>query len=130
LQAERVRALGALRSLKCNKKLAAQKQPETHFLSNEEKEIWIEDHVAREIAGARKRVDNAEAAVQQEQDDMTHGEIARLISIVPKRTFKQMLVAIGASLGDLASSNHGEDGEDEDDKETEQGKLSEDNEPG
>jgi hypothetical protein len=116
--------------LKCNKKLAAQKQRETHFLSNEEKQIWIEDYVAREIAGARKRVDNAEAAVQQEQDDMTHGEIARLMSIVPKRTFKQMLVAIGASLGDLASSNHGEDGEDEDDKETEQGKLSEDDEPG
>jgi len=41
-----------------------------------------------------------------------------------------MLVAIGGSLSDLASSNNGEDGEDEDKEETEQGKLSEDDEPG
>jgi len=41
-----------------------------------------------------------------------------------------MLVAIGDSLSDLASSDDGEDGEDEDDAETEQGKLSEDDEPG
>jgi len=38
LEAERVRALGALRSLRSKKKLAAEKQRETHFLSNEEKE--------------------------------------------------------------------------------------------
>jgi len=41
-----------------------------------------------------------------------------------------MLVAIGDSLSDLASSDNGVDGEDEDDEETEQGKLSEDDEPG
>jgi len=41
-----------------------------------------------------------------------------------------MLVAIGDSLSDLPSSDDGEVGEEEDDEETEQGKLSEDDEPG
>jgi len=36
LVAERVRALGALRSLRSKKKLAAEKRQETLFLSNEE----------------------------------------------------------------------------------------------
>jgi len=80
--------------------------------------------------GARKRVDNAEAAVQQEQDDMTHAELMGLTARKPEKTFEEMLVAIGDSLSDLASSNNGEDGEAEDDEETEQGKLSEDDEPG
>jgi len=41
-----------------------------------------------------------------------------------------MLVATGDSISDLASSDNGEDGEDEDDEETEQGKLSDDDQPG
>jgi len=41
-----------------------------------------------------------------------------------------MMIAIRDSLSDVASSDDGEDGEDEDDVETEEGKLSEDNEPG
>jgi len=130
LEAERVRALGALRSLRSKKKLVAEKWRETHFLSNEEKQTWIEDYVERETAGARKRVEDAEAAVQQEQDDMKHAEIVGLTYREPKKTFEEMLVAIGDSLNDLASSDDGEDGEDEDDEETEQGKLSEDDEPG
>jgi len=129
-EAERVGALGALRSLRSKKKLAAEKQRETHFLRNEEKEKWIEDYVERETAGARKRVEDAEAAVQQEQDDMTHAEIAGLTSREPEKTFEQMLVAIGDSLCDLASSDNGENGEDEDDENTEQRKLSDDDEPG
>jgi len=36
-----------------------------HFLSNEEKEKWIEDYVDREPAVARKRVEDAETAIQQ-----------------------------------------------------------------
>jgi hypothetical protein len=127
---ERIRALGALRSLRSKKKLAAEKRRETHFLNNEEKEKWIEDYVERETAGARKRVEDAEAAVQQEQDDMRQAEIAGLTSREPEKTFEEMLVAIGDSLSDLASSDDGEDGEEEDDEETEQGNLSEDDEPG
>jgi len=129
LQAERIRALGALRSLRSKKMLAAQKRRETHFLSNEETEKWIEDYVERETAGARKRVEDVQAAVQQEQDDMVHTEIAALTSREPEKTFEEMMAAIGASLSDLASSDDGEDREDED-EETEQGRLSKDDEPG
>jgi hypothetical protein len=75
-------------------------------------------------------VEDAEAAVQQEPDDMTHAELAGLTSRHTEKTFEVMLVAIGDSLSDLARSNDGEDGEDEDDEETEQGKLSEDDKPG
>ena len=57
--AERIRALGALRSLRSKKKHAAEKQRETHFLSNEAREKWIEDYSETETAGARKRVDDA-----------------------------------------------------------------------
>jgi len=41
-----------------------------------------------------------------------------------------MIVAIGDSLNDLTSSDATEDGEDEDEEVSEQGKRSEDNEPG
>jgi hypothetical protein len=115
--------------LRSKKKLAAEKRRETHFLSHEEKEKWIEDVVERETAGATKRGEDAEEAVQQEQDDMTHAEHAGLTSREPEKMFEEMLVAIGDSLSDLASSNDGEDGEDEDDVETEQGKLSKNDEP-
>jgi hypothetical protein len=37
-EAERIRALGAFRSLRSKKKLAAEKRCEMHFLSNEENE--------------------------------------------------------------------------------------------
>jgi len=40
------------------------------------------------------------------------------------------MVAIRNSLSDLVNSEDGEDREDEDEKKTEQGKLSEDDEPG
>jgi len=53
-----------------------------------------------------------------------------LTSREPEKTFEEMLVAIGDSLSDLASSDDGEDGAEEDDEETEQGNLSEDDEPG
>jgi hypothetical protein len=129
LEAERVQALGALHSLRSKKKLAAEKRPEAHFVSNEVKEKRIEDYVERETAGARNRVEDAEAAVQQEQDDMTHGEIAGLTPKEPEMTFEVMKAAIGDSLSDLASSDNGEDGEDQD-EETELAKLSEDDEPG
>jgi hypothetical protein len=90
-------------------------------LSNEEKEKWIEDFVERETAGARKRVEDAEAAVQQEQDDMTQAEIAGFTSREPQKTYEEMLVAIGDSLSEHASSDDGEDGEYEDDEESGKG---------
>jgi len=61
---------------------------------------------------------------------MTNTEIARMTSKDCAKKFGEMLVAIGDSLSDLASSDDGEDGEAEDDDETEQGKLSQDDKPG
>jgi len=67
LEAEWVRALGAFRCLRCKKMLAPEKRQDTHFLSNEEKDKSIQDYVERETTGARNQVEDAEAAVQQEQ---------------------------------------------------------------
>jgi len=130
LEVERVRSLGALHSLRSKKKLAAEKRHETHFLSNEEKEQWIEDYVETETTVARKRVEDAEAAVQQEEEDMKHAEIAGLTNREPEMTFDEMMVAIGDSLSDIASSDEGEDEEDQDKEETKQGKPSKDDKPG
>jgi len=129
LVAERIRALGALRSLRSKKKLAAEKRQETHFLSNEEREKWIEDFVERETAVARKRVQDAETAIMQ---DMTTAENWGATTGKPETTFEEMLNAIGDNLSDLASSDDEQDGEDEEDDEedTELGKLSDDDEPG
>jgi hypothetical protein len=61
---------------------------------------------------------------------MPHAEIAGSTSREPEKTCEEMLVAIGDNLSDHVSSDDGEDGEEEDDEETEQGNLSEDDEPG
>jgi len=132
LHAELVQALGALRSLRSKTKFAVGKRRETHFLNNEDKERWIEDYVGRETAVARKRVEDAETVIEQEQDDMRNAETAGLTTTKPGITFEEMLNAIGDSLSNLATSDNGEDGEDEDDDETDPagGKLSKDDEPG
>jgi hypothetical protein len=61
---------------------------------------------------------------------MKHAEIAELTDRRPKQTVDEMLVAVGDCLRDVAGSDKWEDGEDKDDEEAEQGKLSEDDEPG
>jgi len=61
---------------------------------------------------------------------MTHAELAGLMSRNPEKTFEEVLIAIRDTLSDLASSDDAVDGEDEDDEETEKGKLSENDEPG
>jgi len=88
--------------------------------------------VDRETAVARKRVQDAETAIMQEQEHMRNVEKAQSTTTKPETTFEEMLNAIVDSLIDLASSEDEEDGEDEDDDEedTELGKLSEDDEPG
>jgi len=130
LEANRILALGALRSVSSKKNLAAEKRRETHFLSNEDKEKRIEDYVEGETAGARKRVEDAEASVEHEQDDVTHADIAGLTSRQSAKTSAEILVAIGENLNDLVSSDDGEDGADEDGEDTAQGKLIKDDEPG
>jgi len=76
------------------------------------------------------RVEDSEAAVQQEQEDMKHAVIPGLTTREPKKTIEEMMVAMGDRLSNLASSDDGEVGEDQDDEETEQGKQSEDDKPG
>jgi len=110
--------------------LAAERWWAKHFSSNEEKEKWVEDYVERETAGARKRVGDAEAVVQQEQEDMKNAENGGLTNREPEKSFQEMMVTIWDSLSDLPSSGDGEDGEHEDDEETEQGKRREDDELG
>jgi len=54
LEADAVRDLVRLHSLRFKKKLAAEKLLERHFLSNEDKEKWIANYVERETTAARK----------------------------------------------------------------------------
>jgi hypothetical protein len=121
-----------LRSLRSKKRLAAEKSWETHYLINEEREKWIEDYMKRETAVARKRVQDAQTAMMQEQEHMVNVEKGRSTTTKPEITFEEMLNAIGDSLSDLVSSKVEEDREDEDDDEddTGLGKLSNDDEPG
>jgi hypothetical protein len=97
-----------------------------HFLSNAEKEKWIEHYVERETAGARKRVEEAEAAIRQEGEDTVAAENAGLMTRESEKLFHDIIVALGDSLSDIASSYYRDDGEDEDVEATEQGQLSED----
>jgi len=80
---------------------------------------------------ARKRVEDAERAIKQKQDDMRNAEKAGLTTTKPEITFEEMLNAIRDGLRDLASSDDGEDGEDKDDDEDDSAgcKLREDDEP-
>ena len=74
MDAERVRALGALRNLLSTKKLEEGKRWDTHLLSNKDKEKWIEDYAERETAVARKRVEDADTSIKQKQNDMRNAE--------------------------------------------------------
>jgi len=131
LEAERVRYLDALCCLRSKKKLAAGKRDETQFVSNEEKEKWIEDYVDIETSVAIKLVEDAETAIELEQEDMSNAEKAGLTTTKPETTFEEMLNAIGNNLSDLACSDNGENGEDEDDDDQhpELGKQSDDDTP-
>jgi len=105
---------------------------ETHFVNNKEKEKWIEDYVDRETAEARKRVEDAETAITQEQDDMRNAETAGLTTTNSKTTCEEMLNAIWDRPSDVASSDEGEEAEDEVvvEEDPEQGDLSDDPELG
>jgi len=63
-------------------------------LSKDLKEQWIEDNVERQTAEARQQLEDAEAAVQQEQEDMRKAENVGLKNREPKKTFQPMMVAI------------------------------------
>jgi hypothetical protein len=56
------------------KKHVAEKQCETHTLSNQDTGQWIKYLNERETAGAKMRVKDAEAAGQQEQEHTRKAE--------------------------------------------------------
>jgi len=87
--------------------------------------------VEQKTTEARKRVDNAETAIKQEQEDMGSAEKAGMTTTKSDTPFEEMLNSIGYSLSDLATSDDGEDGVDEDDgkEHPEQGKPSKDDSP-
>jgi len=58
-----------------------------------------------------------EAAIRQEQQGTERAEHSGLTIREPEETFHDMMVAIGDSLSYIASSDHGEDGEAENDDE-------------
>ena len=86
----------------------------------------------RDTAVARKRVEDAETAIKQKQDDMRNAEKVGLTTTKPETTFGEMLNPIGDSLSNLASFDYVENGDNEDDDEEDSSlvKLSEDDEPG
>jgi len=131
MQAGRVQALGALRSLQSKMKLVAEKRLEMHFLSNKEKEQWIEDYVERETTVGRKRVEDAEKAIKQEQENMKNAGNAGLTTRMCENTFEMIMDVIGSSLSTLALSDDEEDAEDLEDAESDTGlgMLSEDDRP-
>jgi len=57
-------------------------------------------------------VEDAETAINQEQENIRSAESGGLISKEPKQTLEEMLDAIGDSLSNLASADNQEDGED------------------
>jgi len=59
---------------------------------------------------------------------MNRAETAGLTPREPEMTFEEILVAMGVNLSYLASSDDGEDGDDENDR-IEEGKMSEDDKP-
>jgi hypothetical protein len=83
--------------------------------------------VERETAVSRKQVEDAETVIKQEQEDMRSAESGGLISSEPGYKIEEMLDAIGDSQSDFARSDDEEDRDD--DADTEQGKLSKDDEP-
>ena len=87
--------------------------------------------MGRETAVEGKPVQEAERALMQEPEDMTTAESAGTTTRMPETMFQEMLNASRGSLSDLASSDDGQNGEDEDNDEedTEFGKLSHDDEP-
>jgi len=79
------------------------------------------------------QVEDAEAAIKPEQEDMNTAEHVGLTTRWHEKTFEEMMNAIEEILSDLASFNIDLDGYDEDNEEeedTELGRLSNDEEPG
>jgi hypothetical protein len=88
--------------------------------------------VERETAVARKRVQDPDASIMQELKDMTTAENAEATTRIPDTMFEEILNASRDRLRDLASCDDegSGEGEEDDEENTELGKLSDDTETG
>jgi hypothetical protein len=82
---------------------------------------WIEDHVERETAAARQRVEAVDEDIRHEQDDTEIAGNMVLMTGASDKMFHQLMVALGDSLSDIATSDDEEDWEDENEEEIAQG---------
>jgi hypothetical protein len=103
-----------------------------YFLSNEEKEKFLENNGERETAVTRQGVNDAETVILKERKDMTTAEYPGKATGKPKTMFEKMFNTIGERLSILESSDTEQNGVDEEDDEDdpELGKLSDDDKPG
>jgi hypothetical protein len=69
-------------------KLSDERRQESNFVSNAQSEKWIKHYVESETAVARKRDQEAEAAIILQQKDMTAAERAVATSKKPKSTIE------------------------------------------
>ena len=107
-----------------------EKWQEAHCLSNADQEHWIHHPLDRDTAGARKRVEDAETAIKQEQEDTRNAEDVGLTPRQSEKMIEKMFDGIRDSLRDLARSDDEEARGDQHDEDTELCKLSKDDKPG
>jgi len=74
----------------------------------------------------RKRVEDAETAIEQGQEDKRNVGNAGLIMGEPEETSEEMMAPVGYSLSNLATADDDVNGDDEDDQDTVLGMPSED----
>jgi len=118
--------LGVLRSLRTKQKIEVENWYETHSLNNEENGKWIEDYIQRETTVLRKRVEDAETAIEQGQEDKRNVGNTGLIMGELEETSEEMMAPVGYSLSNLATADDDVNGDDEDDQDTVLGMPSED----
>jgi len=93
----------------------------------------MENYVHRETAVARMKPQDAATVIKQEEEDMRNAENVGVTTRMPKITLLEMLNDCGAGLNNLASSDNGQDSEDEHDdneEDTGLGKLKKDDKSG
>jgi hypothetical protein len=107
-EAERIRALNALRSLRSKKRLAAAKKKEVKDMDEEERGRWIDDYVEKETRVARQRVEAADAAVKADMEKVYDPKTVD----EPKKTFQELLALVGDDIDNVVPSDDDDDWDD------------------
>jgi hypothetical protein len=82
------------------------------LLSITEKEKLIKDNVKRKTALVRKRVDDAQTVIKQDQADIRNAEHSGLTTREPEIAIEEMMITIRESLSDFENPDNEEDGKD------------------